>query len=287
MADTTVKTPTVEEQFKAREAQSQQGINQTYDTNLNNQKEGLLNAYNANTAAQAQQRQGIQKNFGVANYDIGVQNDRNDRNVTQFADVRDVNTGLGSQHRLNLNNARNNATGKLAFQQQQALQESDRQAALMETNYKNRVAAALADNDYKRAAALMDDYNNQNTWREQQAQILASYGDFSGYKPLYGDDTTGLMEKTWNAQNPEAAYRMGRIDAETYKRITGSYPRGYNPGGGGWGGGGYGPAGEPEQTASLYGLNTAGAHPGINHSLYHTAYSTQTPSLYGLSKASK
>lgn len=239
MADTTTeekKGPTLEEQFKAREAQSQQGINKIYDTNLSNQKEGLLNAYNANTAAQAQQRQDIQKNFGVANYDIGVQNDRNDRNVTQFADVRDVNTGLGSQHRLNLNNARNNATGKLAFQQQQALQESDRQAALMETNYKNRVAAALADNDYKRAAALMDDYNNQNTWREQQAQILASYGDFSGYKPLYGDETTGLMEKAWNAQNPEAAYRMGRIDANTYKNITGSWPRGYTPPSSGWGG---------------------------------------------------
>lgn len=248
MADTTTttteekKTPTLEEQFKAREAQSQQGINKIYDTNLNNQKEGLLNAYNANTAAQAQQRQDIQKNFGVANYDIGVQNDRNDRNVTQFADVRDVNTGLGSQHRLNLNNARNNATGKLAFQQQQALQESDRQAALMETNYKNRVAAALADNDYKRAAALMDDYNNQNTWREQQAQILASFGDFSGYKPLYGDETTGLMEKTWNAQNPDAAYRLGRIDANTYKNITGSWPRGYTPPSyGGWSGWGYAP----------------------------------------------
>lgn len=249
MAETTTtateekKTPTLEEQFKARETQSQQGINKIYDTNLTNQKQGLLDAYNSNTAAQAQQTQDIQKNFGAANYDIGVQNDRNANNVTQFADVRDVNTGLGSQHRLNLNNARASSMGKVAFQQQQALQESQRQAALMETNYKNRVAAALADNDYKRAAALMDDYNNQNTWREQQAQILATFGDFSGYKPLYGDETVGTMQKVWNAQNPEAAYRMGNIDAETYKNITGSYPRGYTPpsyfgGWGGWGGGG-------------------------------------------------
>lgn len=248
MADvTTTKTeekkPTLEEQFKARETQSQQNINNLYDTNLATQKQGLLDAYNQNTAAQTQQTQDIKKNYGIANYDIGIQNDRNDRNLTQFADVRDVNTGLGSQHRLNLNGARANAVGKVAFAQQQALQESNRQAMLMETNYKNQVASALADNDYKRAAALMDDYNNQNAWREQQAATLASYGNFDAYKPLYGDDAAGAMQKVWDAQNPDTSYELGRISAERYRQITGHYPPGYNPWGG-WGGWGYG--GGPE-----------------------------------------
>ena len=43
------------------------------------------------------------------------------------------------------------------------------------------------------------------------------------------------MQKVWQAQNPEVAYRTGAIDAETYKKITGKYPEGYEPeGGGGW-----------------------------------------------------
>ena len=239
MADTTTTTekkPTLEEAFKTRETESQAGINKAYDNNLNTQKQGLLDAYNQNTQAQANQQQDVQNAFKQANYDIGVQNNRNDTNLTQFADVRDVNTGLGSQHQLRLGNTRAGAEAKVGFAQQQAMAESQRQAAMLETNYKNQVASALADNDFKRAAALMDDYNNQNKWREQQAAQLASFGNFDPYKQLYGDDTANTMQTMWNAQHPEEAYRLGRIDAEKYKQITGNYPAGYSSG---WGGGFY------------------------------------------------
>lgn len=231
------KTPTMQEAFQAREAESQSGINKLYDTNLNNQKQGLLDAYNQNVQAAGQQKQDIQNAFNKANYSIGVQNNRNDTNLTQFADVRDVNTGFGSQHRLNLNNARANANAKTEFAQNQAMMEADRQAALVETNYKNQVAAALADNDYKRAAALMDDYNNQNKWREAQAAQLASFGDFQAYHDLYGKDTADTMQTMWNAQHPEEAYRLGRISPNTYRQITGKWPKGYSPAGymGGYG----------------------------------------------------
>jgi hypothetical protein len=111
----------------------------------------------------------------------------------------------------------------------------------MTTNYQNQVQSAIADNDCKRAAALLDDYNNQNKWRDQQAQILASYGNFECYRPLYGDTAVDSMQRVWDAKNPDVAYRTGQIDAETYKSITGSYPAGYTPPwSGGWGGWGYG-----------------------------------------------
>lgn len=288
-----VKTPGVDKAMTARGEQNQASINKVYDSGLEAQKQGLLDAYNANTAAQAQQRQDIQKNAGVANYDIGVQNDRNERNVTQFANARDVNTRAGSQHQLNLGNARAAALGNLANIQQQALQENERQKALMTTNYQNQVQSALKDNDYKRAAALLDDYNNQQKWADAQAQILATYGDFEGYRPLYGDTAADTMQRVWNAQNPDAAYRTGQIDAEQYKQITGEYPRGYVPAG--WGGGGswYGYGGPLPgkggrnngnltpgggQTASLFGVNNASAGYGVGasgntggaFSVYHT-----------------
>lgn len=228
------KKPTLQEAFQTRETGSQTGINKFYDNGLANQKQGLLDAYNQNVQAMGQQKQDVQQAFNAANYDIGVQNNRNDANLTQFADVRDVNTGFGSQHRLNLNNARANANAKTTFAQNQAMMEADRQTALAETNYKNQVAAALADNDYKRAAALMDDYNNQNKWREAQAQQLASFGDFQAYQDLYGKDTADTMQTMWNAQNPEEAYRLGRINANKYRQITGKWPKGYNPPSSGW-----------------------------------------------------
>jgi len=227
------KSPTVQEQMKTRETDSQAGIGKIYEGNLTSQKQALLDAYNTNTAAQAQQGQTIQQNYAGANYDIGVQNDRNAANLTQFADVRGVNTGLGSQHQLNLGNARARALGPMEFAQQQALAENQRQQELMTQTYQNQVAAAFADNDYKKAAALLDDYNNQNAWREQQAQILATYGNFEPYKDLYGEEPATAMQKVWQAQNPDVAYRTGAITAEQYKQITGKYPKGYNPGGGG------------------------------------------------------
>ena len=124
------KSLTPKEQMAAVETASQANINKVYDSGLNAQKQGLLDAYNANTAAQAQQAQAIQQNYAKANYDVGVQNARNDANVTQFADIRGVNTGAGSQHRLNLGNTRAKAETALAYQQQQALAENQRQQEL-------------------------------------------------------------------------------------------------------------------------------------------------------------
>lgn len=215
-------------------------INDIYDSSLATQNQSLQSAYLANMAAQAEQQQKARQDYGTAAYDLGVQNDRNDKNLTQFADVRGLNYDGGSQHALSLGNARASSAGALAAQQAAAIAESQRQEQLRTLEYQNQVAAALADNDYKRAAALMDDYQNQQKRQEQQAQLLASYGNFDMYKSLYGDDTAGSMQTMWNAQNPETAYRLGRISAKQYKNITGKWPRGYNPpssGGGGYYGG--------------------------------------------------
>lgn len=228
---------TVQDQLNTREKETQAGINKTYDAGLAAQKQGLLDAYNANTAAQTQQGQKVAQDYGTAKQDVGVQQARNAQNLTQFANVRGVNTQPGSQHQLNLGNTAARANAVIDFQRQQALQENERQKALMTTNYQNQVQAAIADNDYKRAAALLDDYNNNQKWQEQQAQILASYGNFDPYKQMYGTNAGTAMQKVWQAQNPEVAYRTGAIDAETYHNITGQYPAGYTPpssGGAAW-----------------------------------------------------
>jgi len=232
---------TVQSQLNARATESAAGINKTYDANIKAQKQGLLDAYNANTAAQEQQTQKIRKDYDTAGYDVGVQNARNNRNVTQFADVRGMNWEGGSQHALSLGNAAAKATGTIDSARQAALAESGRQQALLTANYNNQVQAAIADNDYKRAAALLDDYNNQKKWQEQQAEILASYGNFDPYASLYGDTAAQSMRNVWLAQNPDVAYRTGAIDAEQYKNITGKYPAGYTPpsAGGGYYYGGY------------------------------------------------
>ena len=83
---------------------------------------------------------------------------------------------------------------------------------------------------------------------EAKAQTLASYGDFSGYAAIYGQEQASAMREMWIAQNPLLAYNTGAITAERYRQMTGENPPGYEDNSGGGGGGGgyyYGPS-EPQ-----------------------------------------
>ena len=53
-----------------------------------------------------------------------------------------------------------------------------------------------------KAAAIVEDQNKQNEWYDQQAKILAGYGDFSAYERLYGKEAADRMRKIWDIQNP-------------------------------------------------------------------------------------
>ena len=231
---------TIKDAFAQRQAQSQGQINQTFDSTLNTQKQGLQDAFNQNMGLQQQQGQDIQKAYTTASQDWQTQEARNRRGMDSFAEARGLNYQPGSQQALQLNRARQSGLGKIEQQRAVALQENQRQIELTKTNYQNQVQRALADNDYKRAAALLDDYNNQNNWLEKNAAALAAYGEFGGFGLLYGDDTAKGMKNNWVAQNPDLAYNTGAIDAERYRQMTGQYPPGYTPpsSGGGWGGSG-------------------------------------------------
>lgn len=105
--------------------------------------------------------------------------------------------------------------------------------AALETQYKSAVAQAIAENDYNRAKALMDEYGNQENRDAAMAKTLASYGDFSGYARLYGDDVANNMAQYWIYSNPQLAYSMGKISEDEYRRLTGKSSGGSGSGSGG------------------------------------------------------
>jgi len=65
--------------------------------------------------------------------------------------------------------------------------------------------------------------------KQQEAATLAKYGDFSGYAAIYGEDTAKSMREYWIAANPDAAYKMGLVDAGRYFALTGKYAPGQTP----------------------------------------------------------
>lgn len=204
-------------------------INQMYDAQKQAQLSQLESAYNQSLSAAQEAAGKIPGQYQERGNDLAVQYERNRRNLNEQAAGNGINTGTASQQALALNSVYQRDTGALGRAQAEAEATAQRGIADLTAQYQSSISQAVADNDYKRAAALLDEYNNQYQKDLAQAQTLASYGDFSIYANLYGQEAADNMYKGWVAQNPGLAYNTGRITAEEYKNMTGSYPPGYTP----------------------------------------------------------
>jgi len=242
MADTSA----LNEKYQSFVADNTNNINAMYDAQKTSQLTGLESAYTQNLSDAESLKPQIDKQYNTAANDLAVQYERNRYNNNLQAAQNGLNVGTGSQMNLALNSQYGRDFGNLRSAQAAAQVEQDRQIANIKAQYQLQVQEAIANNDLARAAALVDEANNQvnqlsKAYALQQedlgnaAALLGSSGDFSGYGNLYGltEDQIGTLQTQWAAQNPDLAWQSGMIDADQYRAITGKYPRGYSSGGSG------------------------------------------------------
>ena len=221
---------TFEEEYKKYSTSGQgKAVNDLYDAKQQSQLTQLESAYQASRADAEAARDKLPGQYQQQANDLSAQYERNRRNFNLQAENSGLNTGAASQAALAQNSAYQRDMGALRTAQADAMTEADRGIAEMERQYQANVSSAIADNDYQRAQALLNEYNNGYTRDLNTAKTLAAYGDFSGYASLYGQETADSMAALWKAQNPDLAYNTGRMSAEEYKAITGKYPAGYTP----------------------------------------------------------
>lgn len=217
-------------------------INQIYDAQRKAREEELKAAYDKSRSDYEAARDKIAPEYQKQANDLSVQYERNRQNFNNQAAATGINSGTASQAALARGGEYQRDFGNLRTAEANATAEADRQMANLTAEYQANIRAALADNDYKKAQALLDEYNNGYQRDLKNAQILAEFGDFSGFHNLFGEAQAKNMEAVWRAQNPELAasldYAAGKIDAEQYRQLTGKYPAGYIPAGGLGGGGG-------------------------------------------------
>ena len=219
---------TFEEQYRKYSTSGQgQAINDLYDAKKQSQLTQLESAYQESRAEAEAARDKLPGQYRQQANDLAAQYERNRRNFNLQADASGLNTGAASQAALAQNSAYQRDIGALRTAQADAMTEADRGIADLERQYQANVSSAIADNDYQRAQALMNEYNNGYSRDLNTAKTLAAYGDFSGYAGLYGQETADSMAALWKAQNPELAYNTGRMTAEEYRAVTGKYPAGY------------------------------------------------------------
>lgn len=211
----------LQRKYDSRERLAGRNIDNTLNAGLKAEQQGYKDAYDASLAGQQQAGANTQAAYDFARQDTGTQLNRTGTGMDQFADVRGLNRQEGSQQALNLNRNRQTVMGAQLAQQQAALAENQRQQDLLKMSYNGQVQNAIANRDYRKAAALLDEYKNQQQFMEASAQALAQYGNFAGMSALYGSQTAGSMRDLWISQNPDLAYNTGAITKKQYKAMTG------------------------------------------------------------------
>lgn len=257
-----------------KNAGTNKAITGMYDSRKKAQLTAQDTAYNQNLSEAQAAKERIGETYQAGANDLSTQYERNRRNLNMQAAGNGINTGTGSQQQLALQSTYNRDFGKLRGQEASDLAEADRGIQNLTERHNAERIATEADLDAQRDAALISDYNNWYSRQAseydreynrrqtdlqrqyQNAQTLASYGDFSGYKGIYSDKQIKQMEKTWIASNPLMAYNVGKIDAKTYKKMTGKDV-----------------PGAPTGTAAVYGgVPRQAPPPAENGSLFEQAW---------------
>lgn len=233
-AYSTARTDAINQMYNAQAAAKQQELKAAYDRQMSSAQAA------ADKIPQTYQQQ--------ANA-LATQYERNRRNLNMQAAGNGINTGAASQQALALNSVYQRDYGNIGRAQADAQAEAQRGMADLTAQYESNIQSALAQNDYQKAAALLNEYNNAESRNLKNAQILAEFGDFSGYANLYGKEQADNMLAIWRAQNPDLAYMTGNITEAQRDNLVNGRPmnegldangnRITNSGGGESGGGAY------------------------------------------------
>ena len=154
--------------YNERSAESQGKINDMYDLYLAAQNQQYKAALDRGIAAQEEARAGVAKSYQTAANDLSVQAERNKRNQNMQAMANGLNTGTNSQQQLALNQAYMKNYGNLRGEEAAQNAGIDRAIANLKVDYENNIAQALADNNFQRAGALLEDYKSQVAWLDNQ-----------------------------------------------------------------------------------------------------------------------
>lgn len=212
---------TIQDTMTRRQNESAGKINDLYNKQYDANAANLRATYGKNVSDAAAAQQKIAPQYQTQANQMAAQYERNRRNMN----LQNMNNGMGTGTAVQQQEALNNAYQKnyagLRGNELQAQTDAGQKMTNLGVDYQNALASARADAENKKATALISDQNNQNNWYDNQAKLMAGYGDFSAYEKLYGKDAAQQMRDVWIVQNPEAALGAGLIDQARYKQITG------------------------------------------------------------------
>lgn len=210
--------------FNQRQKESNNRINDLYNKQYQTSAQNLKADYDQSMSEAIATRDKINPQYQSQANALAVNYEKQRRNANMSALNSGLNSGTAQQQQLAYQQNFMNNYGALRGQEAGAITSANQNIANLTTAYNNALVKARNEANVSRDKALIDSYNKNNDWYDQQAANLAKSGDFSGYAKLYGTAQANQMRNTWIAQNPDVAFRAGMIDANTYKQLTGKEP---------------------------------------------------------------
>ena len=133
-------------------------VNSAYDAAREAQIAGLKSAYDASLGALNAQRQAIPEIYQDEKNDLAAQAQISDRNFNEYAAATGINSGAAGQAALARSNQLQGDMAELGRQEASAIRDVDSAAAQLKARYQDSIAQAVAEGEYKRASAILDEY---------------------------------------------------------------------------------------------------------------------------------
>lgn len=206
---------------------------QMYDEQVASNEAARAAAEQRAREATQQQIEALQSGYQGTNRQLYRDYMEHRRTLPQEMAARGYSGGMSESSMLRLRNSYEEGLNE--NERARIGQEAGANAALAQQLYEAQARKSAADQqaNQQRLGYLTALQEQQYQDLQQRAATLASAGDFSGYQDLgYSEEEISYLEDIWARQNPALAYSLQKIDAETYRQLTGSYPPGYSAGGG-------------------------------------------------------
>lgn len=196
-------------QLPSYEAQTD-AVNRLYDAALEVKKAALKAAFDESTSTLEGEREEIPRTFQVQRNAVAGQSEVAGRNFNEYAAAAGLNSGAGGQAALARANQLQGDLSALSAQEAAEQREIDRQLSQLKIQYQNEIAQAIADGEYQRAAALLQEYQRaaESVVSVAQAQADENYRAWSANAAQsqwqaqfdYNKAQDALAQQNWERQ---------------------------------------------------------------------------------------
>lgn len=187
-------------------------VNRLYDARREAALAALRSAFEANSSTLEAQRAEIPGVFQTQRNAAAAQSEQAGRSFNEYAAASGLNSGTGGQAALARSNRLQGDLSALGQQEAAEQRKLESQLAQLKVQYQNDIASAIANGEYERAAALLEEYRRAEESAVTTAQAQADE-NYRGWQSGVTGAQAAEKSRRERLQDAEAAADAARKEA--------------------------------------------------------------------------